>query len=89
MAARQRHSIYGLHGSVWTEDVERGLAVGRRIRTGSYTVNGLALDPAVPFGGMKNSGLGREMGHEGLSAYLEPRTITVPIGTTLSGPRND
>jgi aldehyde dehydrogenase (NAD+) len=83
--AMANDSIYGLHGSVWTNDVERGVAVGRRIRTGTYTVNGLALDPAVPFGGMKNSGLGREMGPEGLGAYLEPRTITVPSGTTLSG----
>jgi aldehyde dehydrogenase (NAD+) len=71
-------SAFGLHGTVWTDDVERGVDIGRRIRTGSYSVNALSLDPAAPFGGVKNSGLGREMGREGLAAYLEPKTITVP-----------
>jgi aldehyde dehydrogenase (NAD+) len=71
-------SEFGLHGTVWTEDIEKGVDVGRRIRTGTYSVNALSLDPAAPFGGVKNSGLGREMGREGLAAYLEPKTITVP-----------
>lgn len=71
-------SEFGLHGTVWTNDVEKGVDVGRRIRTGTYSVNAMSLDPAAPFGGIKNSGLGREMGPEGLSAYLEPKTITVP-----------
>ncbi len=38
----------------------------------------MSLDPATPFGGVKKSGLGREMGREGLAAYLEPKTITIP-----------
>lgn len=71
-------SAFGLHGTVWTKDVEKGVDIGRRIRTGTYSVNALSLDPAAPFGGVKNSGLGREMGREGLTAYLEPKTITVP-----------
>jgi aldehyde dehydrogenase (NAD+) len=71
-------SAFGLHGTVWTKDVDKGVDVGRRIRTGTYSVNALSLDPAAPFGGVKNSGLGREMGREGLAAYLEPKTITVP-----------
>ncbi|WP_405182646.1 aldehyde dehydrogenase [Nocardia sp. NBC_01377] len=71
-------SAFGLHGTVWTADIDRGVEVGRRIRTGTYSVNALSLDPAAPFGGVKNSGLGREMGCEGLAAYLEPKTITVP-----------
>jgi aldehyde dehydrogenase (NAD+) len=71
-------SEFGLHGTVWTKDIEKGVDVGRRIRTGTYSVNALSLDPAAPFGGVKNSGLGREMGREGLAAYLEPKTITVP-----------
>jgi aldehyde dehydrogenase (NAD+) len=71
-------SAFGLHGTVWTSDVEKGVDVGRRIRTGTYSVNALSLDPAAPFGGVKNSGLGREMGREGFAAYLEPKTITVP-----------
>jgi aldehyde dehydrogenase (NAD+) len=71
-------SEFGLHGTVWTKDIEKGVDVGRRIRTGTYSVNALSLDPAAPFGGVKNSGLGREMGREGLAAYLESKTITVP-----------
>ncbi|MCK9898293.1 aldehyde dehydrogenase [Frankia sp. AgB32] len=78
-------STFGLHGTVWTEDVARGVEIARRVRTGTYTVNGLSLDPAAPFGGVKSSGLGRELGPEGLSAYLESKTITVPVGSTLPG----
>jgi acyl-CoA reductase-like NAD-dependent aldehyde dehydrogenase len=78
-------SDFGLHGSVWTPDIGHGVAVARRVRTGTYSVNGLALDPAMPFGGVKQSGLGREMGPEGLAAYQELRTITVPAGTTVPG----
>jgi aldehyde dehydrogenase (NAD+) len=71
-------SAFGLHGTVWTGDVERGIDVGRRIRTGTFGVNAMSLDPAAPFGGMKNSGLGRELGPEGLAAYLEAKTIAIP-----------
>ena len=71
-------SAFGLHGTVWTGDIDRGVDIGRQIRTGTYSVNALSLDPAAPFGGVKNSGLGREMGPDGLAAYLEPKTITVP-----------
>jgi aldehyde dehydrogenase (NAD+) len=71
-------SAFGLHGTVWTHDVDKGVGVGRRIRTGTYSVNAMSLDPAAPFGGMKDSCVGREMGREGLAAYLEPKTITVP-----------
>jgi aldehyde dehydrogenase (NAD+) len=71
-------SPFGLHGTVWTDDIGKGVDVGRRIRTGTYSVNAMSLDPAAPFGGMKNSGIGREMGREGLAAYLEPKTITMP-----------
>ena len=77
-------SAFGLHGTVWTNDIDRGVDIGRRIRTGTFTVNGLAMDPSSPFGGMKSSGLGRELGPEGLHAYLEPKTITTPVGSTLT-----
>ncbi|MCK9924942.1 aldehyde dehydrogenase [Frankia sp. AgPm24] len=69
---------FGLYGTVWTEDLDRGVEVGRRIRTGTFGVNGISLDPAAPFGGVKQSGLGRELGPEGLASYLEPKTITLP-----------
>ena len=73
-------SDYGLSGSVWTGDVERGLAVARRVRTGTYTVNNFMMEFCAPFGGFKCSGIGRELGPEGLSAYLEPKTISLPMG---------
>ena len=68
-------SPYGLGGSVWTEDDARGLAVARRIRTGAVGLNGFAMDFYSPFGGVKASGLGREMGPEGLDAYLQYQSI--------------
>jgi aldehyde dehydrogenase (NAD+) len=71
-------SAFGLHGTVWTNDVDKGVGIGRRIRTGTYSVNAMSLDPAAPFGGVKDSGIGREMGREGLASYLEPKTITIP-----------
>lgn len=70
---------YGLAGSVWTADAERGLAVARRIRTGTIGVNRYNLDLGAPFGGMKDSGLGREGGTEGLAAYLEYKSIYLDV----------
>jgi len=70
-------SDYGLSGSVWTADGERGLAVARRVRAGSFGVNEpYRMDPAAPFGGMKASGIGRELGREGLDGYLELKAIS-------------
>lgn len=68
-------SDYGLGGTVWTEDPDRGLAVASRIQTGTIGVNRYIPDPAAPFGGVKASGLGRELGPEGLAAYLQTQTI--------------
>ena len=71
-------SDYGLGGSVWTSDVDRGIDVARRIRTGSCGVNRYTLDPNTPFGGFKSSGMGRELGPEGMRAYLEHKSIPRP-----------
>ncbi|MHC9086893.1 aldehyde dehydrogenase [Luteimonas sp. RIT-PG2_3] len=68
-------TIFGLHGAVYTPDAERGYAVARRLRSGSVTVNGLIVDPTMPFGGFKQSGIGREGGIEGFDAYLETKTV--------------
>jgi aldehyde dehydrogenase (NAD+) len=73
-------SDYGLSGTVWTADPAAGVAVARRVRTGTYTVNGFMLEFTCPFGGFKQSGLGRELGPEGLEAYLEPKSISLPAG---------
>ena len=71
-------SDYGLSGSVWTADVERGLGIARRVRTGTFGVNQpYSMDPAAPFGGVKASGIGRELGREGLDGYLEIKAISV------------
>jgi aldehyde dehydrogenase (NAD+) len=72
---------YGLAGGVWSGDQDRAMAVARRLRAGNLTVNGgLAPQPRTPFGGFKESGLGRELGPEGLEAYLEAKTIAYPPG---------
>jgi acyl-CoA reductase-like NAD-dependent aldehyde dehydrogenase len=70
-------SDYGLSGSVWTADGERGLAVARQVRSGSFGVNQpYSMDPAAPFGGVKASGIGRELGSEGLDAYVDLKAIS-------------
>jgi len=76
-------SDYGLSGSVWSADLERGLAAARRVRTGNYGVNGFGMEFSAPFGGFKQSGVGRELGPEGLRAYLEPKTIHLPAGSEV------
>ncbi|MGU3291868.1 aldehyde dehydrogenase [Williamsia sp. M5A3_1d] len=75
-------SEYGLAGAIWTADVERGIELAGRIRTGTLGINWYAIDPASPFGGYKNSGIGRENGREGLESYLEHKSIILPMGYT-------
>jgi acyl-CoA reductase-like NAD-dependent aldehyde dehydrogenase len=64
-------SDYGLGGSVWTADVAHGLSVAEQVRTGTFGINMYTLDTTAPFGGFKQSGIGREFGVEGLSEYVE------------------
>ena len=68
-------SSYGLSGSVWTTNPAQGVAVARRMRTGQVRVNGAALATDAPFGGYKQSGIGREYGPEGLDSFLESKAI--------------
>ncbi len=68
-------SEFGLGGSVWSADHEHAEAVARRVHTGTIGINHYALDPVAPFGGVKASGLGRELGPEGLMAYLQTQSI--------------
>jgi aldehyde dehydrogenase (NAD+) len=70
-------SIYGLSGSVWTADRDHGLAIARRVRTGMVSVNGAPQAWGTPFGGYKQSGVGREMGPEGLRAFQELKSIAI------------
>jgi aldehyde dehydrogenase (NAD+) len=79
-------SNYGLCGSVWTGDNDRGLGVARQVRTGTYMLNTpVPIDFATPFGGFKESGLGREFGPEGLDTFLEKKSIALPAGYTPAG----
>ena len=71
-------SEYGLAGSVWTADIEQGMDIARRVRTGTYGVNQYTMDFIAPFGGYKASGIGREFGREGLEHYLELKSIVPP-----------
>ncbi|MGS2640868.1 aldehyde dehydrogenase [Streptosporangium sp. LJ11] len=68
-------SDYGLAGTVWTADTEHGMDVARQVRAGTYGVNLFMIENSSPFGGFKGSGLGRELGPEGLSSYLEYKSI--------------
>jgi acyl-CoA reductase-like NAD-dependent aldehyde dehydrogenase len=73
------NSIYGLSGAVYGSE-ERALAVARRIRSGTIGVNGGAwFGPDVPFGGYKQSGVGREMGTAGLEEFLESKSLAIPV----------
>ncbi|PRC51247.1 aldehyde dehydrogenase, partial [Mycobacterium sp. ITM-2017-0098] len=63
-------SDYGLAGSVFTADVDRGVSIAAAVRTGTFGVNqGYTMDPFAPFGGVKASGYGRELGREGIDSY--------------------
>ncbi|MGH9048450.1 MAG: aldehyde dehydrogenase, partial [Acidimicrobiia bacterium] len=74
-------SDYGLAGSVWTGDVDRGLDIAKRVRAGTYGVNQYTMDFVAPFGGFKGSGIGREFGREGIDAYVELKSIAPPAGS--------
>jgi acyl-CoA reductase-like NAD-dependent aldehyde dehydrogenase len=71
-------SDYGLAGSVFTSDVERGFGIAGRVRSGTFGVNqGYIMDPVAPFGGVKQSGYGRELGREGLESYLVSQSVSM------------
>jgi hypothetical protein len=68
---------YGLAGSVFTTDTDRGYGVATRVRSGTFGVNeGYIMDPAAPFGGVKDSGYGRELGAEGIDSYTVSQSIS-------------
>jgi aldehyde dehydrogenase (NAD+) len=72
-------SIFGLSGAIASASIERALAMARRIRAGTLNINGANFfGPDAPFGGYKQSGIGREMGAEGFEEYLETKTVAVP-----------
>ncbi|GGF11518.1 aldehyde dehydrogenase family protein [Williamsia phyllosphaerae] len=71
---------YGLSATVWTTDVSRAHTIAGRIDAGAIGVNGWSpLAPQLPWGGMKASGIGRELGYEGILSYTEPKTVTIVL----------
>jgi aldehyde dehydrogenase (NAD+) len=73
------NSIYGLSGSVWSNDEERALRVARRMRTGTVAINSSQwLDKTRSFGGYKQSGVGREFGVQGFEEYMETKVVSLP-----------
>jgi betaine-aldehyde dehydrogenase len=75
---------YGLAGACYTSDIEKGINVARKVRTGTFGVNtAQGMDFNGPFGGFKNSGVGRELGPEGIEAFCECKTISLPGGIDL------
>ncbi|WP_017934557.1 aldehyde dehydrogenase family protein [Nocardioides sp. Iso805N] len=82
---RANGTPYGLSASVWTSDPARGEEVGRRLVGGSVWINKHAgVDPGIPFGGMRQSGIGRESGLAGLLGFTELRTVTVPAAESTT-----
>jgi len=76
--ALANHSRYGLGGNLWTGDVERGKELARHIQSGNVFINGMvASDPRLPFGGVKDSGYGRELSHFGIREFTNVQTIWI------------
>ena len=76
---------YGLSGAVFTPDLDRALAFAARVKVGTFGVNGYMLDFSLPFGGCKQSGIGREFGLEGLAENTEVKAIALPAGSAIGG----
>ncbi len=73
-------TMYGLAAAVWTRDVGKAVAISNRVRAGTVWVNCYdVFDTAAPFGGFKQSGIGRELGEYGLQQYAEVKTVTIAL----------
>jgi aldehyde dehydrogenase (NAD+) len=70
-------SVYGLSGAVFSKDDDRALRVASRIRTGTTAINTYVVDPSLPFGGFKESGIGREHGREALEGFTETKAVAL------------
>jgi aldehyde dehydrogenase (NAD+) len=77
---RANNTMYGLAAAVWTQDITKAHAIANNVRAGTVWVNCYdVLDPAAPFGGFKQSGMGRELGEYGLQQYTEVKTVTIKL----------
>lgn len=73
-------SDYGLHGAVFTQDLERAKHIALQIRTGTFSVNNFVYNNRAPFGGVKASGIGRDTGREGFESFFELKTVNLAAG---------
>jgi aldehyde dehydrogenase (NAD+) len=77
---RANRTMYGLAAGVWTQDIGKAHAIANSVRAGTVWVNCYdVFDAAAPFGGFKQSGIGRELGEYGLQQYTEVKTVTVKL----------
>jgi aldehyde dehydrogenase (NAD+) len=80
VSERANKTMYGLAAGVWTRDISKALAIANNVRAGTVWVNCYdVFDAAAPFGGFKQSGIGRELGEYGLQQYTEVKTVTVKL----------
>ena len=80
IAAQANDSEYGLGAGIWTKDISKAHALAKKLRAGTVWINCYnVFDAALPFGGYKQSGWGREMGHEVLEAYTEVKAVTTQL----------
>jgi aldehyde dehydrogenase (NAD+) len=80
VVARANYTTFGLAAAVWTRDIKKAHAVANSLRAGTVWVNCYnVLDTRAPFGGFKQSGIGRELGEYGLQQYTEVKTVTVKL----------
>ncbi len=79
LAQLANDTSYGLAANIWTRDLAAAHGLARRIQAGTITINGGGREQPLPFGGYKQSGLGREGGREGIEAYTEIKTVTIGL----------
>ena len=80
IAAAANDSEYGLGAGIWTKDISKAHALAKKLRAGTVWINCYnVFDASLPFGGYKQSGWGREMGHEALEAYTEVKAVTAQL----------
>src|SRR5690606_4833887 len=79
IAAEANDTIYGLNASIWTQNITVAHLMARKIKAGMVRINGGGVDHALPFGGYKQSGWGREYGREGVDAYPELKTVAIAM----------